>query len=62
MIPLLLAFGLDEFSVTPNAILRTRRAIAGWSMEQARELTEKVMSCATVQEVRACLKHENCLK
>lgn len=62
MIPLLLAFGLDEFSVDPNAILRTRRAIAGWSMGQAAELTEKVMSCATVQEVYACLKEENCFK
>ncbi len=62
MIPLLLAFGLDEFSVDPNAILRTRRAIAGWSMEQVAELTEKVMSCATVQEVYACLKEENCFK
>ena len=58
----MLAFGLDEFSVDPNAILRTRKAIAGWSMGQAEALTEKVMSCATVQEVYACMKEENCFK
>ena len=56
MIPLLLAFGLDEFSVAPNAILRTRRAVAGWSMEQAKNLAREVMACATVQEIRARLK------
>ena len=55
MIPLLLDFGLDEFSVIPNAILSTRKAIAGWSMERAKELTDRVMACTTLQEVYACL-------
>lgn len=62
MIPLLLAFGLDGFSVSPNSILRTRKTIAGWSVEKAGELTERVMACATVQEVRACLNELDCLK
>ena len=62
MIPLLLAFGLDGFSVSPNSILRTRKAIAGWSMERATELTDRVMACATAQEVRACLNDADCLK
>ena len=56
MIPLLLAFGLEEFSVTPSAILRTRKAISGWSLEEARALTERVMACGTAEEVLACLK------
>ena len=57
MIPLLLAFGLDEFSVAPNAILRIRKAIAGWSMERAVDLADRVMACSTVEEIRTCLKN-----
>lgn len=30
MIPLLLSFGLDEFSVSASAVLATRKTIAGW--------------------------------
>ncbi len=31
MIPLLLAFGLDEFSVTVSRVLEVRKEIASWS-------------------------------
>ena len=53
MIPLLLSFGLDEFSVTPAAILQTRKSIAGWSRAEADELTERVMACGTLEEILA---------
>lgn len=55
MIPLLLHFGLDEFSVSPSAVLDTRKCIAGWTADSAAALTEQVMACATLEEVLACL-------
>jgi len=54
MIPLLLDFGLDEFSVSSSAVLETRKVIAGWSTEAAHALTERVMACTTLEEVLAC--------
>ena len=53
--PLLLAFGLDEFSVSPSAVLRSRKVIAQWSGEEAEKLKDRVMNCGTVEEVMACL-------
>ncbi|MGN0317491.1 MAG: phosphoenolpyruvate--protein phosphotransferase [Lachnospira sp.] len=51
MIPLLLAFGLDEFSVSPSRILETRKNIASWTMKEAEEVTGNVMGYGTVKEV-----------
>jgi len=56
MILLLLAWGLDEFSVSPSAILQTRKTIAQWSSQAAQALRDRVMACATVEEVLACLE------
>ena len=43
LIPVLLSFGLNEFSVSAPSILRTRKIISEWSKEEADALTEKVM-------------------
>lgn len=51
MIPLLIAFGLDEFSVTPSNILETRKIISTWSMKDAKEVEEVVMNLWTDKEV-----------
>jgi phosphotransferase system enzyme I (PtsI) len=51
MIPLLLAFGLDEFSVTSSKILETRKNIAMWTIEEAQEVSNKVMNMYTEKEV-----------
>ena len=56
MIPLLLAFGLDEFSVSPSALLSARKAIAGWKDEDAKLLCDEVMSLTTADEVLSNLK------
>ncbi|MEE6147146.1 phosphoenolpyruvate--protein phosphotransferase [Olsenella sp. YH-ols2223] len=56
LIPVLLSFGLTEFSVSAPSILRTRRTISEWTMEEADALTEKVMSLETSAEVRAALQ------
>ncbi len=51
MIPLLLGFGLDEFSVSASAILRTRKVIADWSIADAKNLADRVMEQSTEAEV-----------
>ncbi len=56
LIPVLLSFGLTEFSVSAPSILRTRRTISEWTMEEADALTEKVMGLETSAEVRAALQ------
>lgn len=51
LIPLLLAFGLDEFSVSATSVLRTRKNISENDSAQCRELADKVMQCTTEEEV-----------
>ena len=51
MIPLLLNFGLDEFSVTVSRALETRKEIASWSSKEVKEITENVMNYSEEKEV-----------
>lgn len=51
MIPLLLAFGLNEFSVSPSAILRARKMITEYSTEELQAVADQAMSFATTAEV-----------
>lgn len=51
MIPLLLAFGLNEFSMSASAILRARKLITGYSTEELQAVADKAMSFATTKEV-----------
>ncbi len=55
LIPLLLSFGLNEFSVTPPAILQTRKIISEWTKKDADKLAEKVMGLTTAAEVKNAL-------
>lgn len=55
LIPLLLAFGLDEFSVSATSVLRTRKTISECEIKECRELADRVMKCVTEEEVLAQL-------
>ena len=55
LIPLLIAFGLDEYSVSPTSVLATRRTISLWSVDEAKALAEKVMLLETKKEVKEML-------
>lgn len=55
LIPLLLAFGLDEFSVSATSVLKTRKTISDCDVEECKALAEKVMQCVTEEEVLALL-------
>ena len=56
MIPLLISFGLTEFSVNPVLVLTARCIISKWSKKEADELTNKVMSLTTEAEIVTALK------
>lgn len=56
MLPLLLSFGLDEFSVGASAILPTRKLLSKWSAEEAGRLTAEVMELSSADGIRAYLK------
>ncbi len=56
LIPVLISFGLSEFSVSAPSILRTRRIISEWTKAEADALTEKVMKLKTATEVKAMLQ------
>ena len=51
LIPLLLAFGLDEFSVSATSVLKTRKNISENDIAQCKALADKVMECTTEEEV-----------
>lgn len=55
-IPLLIAFGLHEFSVTPAAVLPTRKTVSLWSKTDADALAERVLTLNSAEEVAAALE------
>ena len=56
MTPLLLAFGLQEFSVTPPAVTRIRAQIAQWSGEEAALAAQEAMKMETAEDVKQYLE------
>ena len=56
MIPLLLAFGLNEFSMSASSILKARKMITGYDTRTLRKVAEKAMSFATAAEVERYMK------
>ena len=56
LIPLLLSFGLDEFSVSATSVLKTRKTIAGSDINECNKLADLVMECVTESEVVEKLK------
>ena len=56
MIPLLISFGLTEFSVNPVLVLTARCIISKWTKKEADDLAGKVMSLETEAEIQKLLK------
>ncbi len=55
-IPILLGFGLDEFSMNSPAIPRAKQTIRQWDTRAACELAEQAVRCATPKEVEALVR------
>ena len=58
MIPLLIAVGLDEFSVSAAVTLKTRRAISKWSKAHAKKVAGNVLKMKSEKEIVNYLKQE----
>jgi phosphotransferase system enzyme I (PtsI) len=56
MIPLLMSFGLTEYSVNPVLVLTARCIISKWTKEEADALATKVLSLSTEKEIVETLK------
>ena len=56
LIPLLVSFGLEEYSVSATSVLATRGILSKWSKKEADELAEKALSLSTEAEVAELLK------
>ena len=56
MIPLLISFGLTEFSVSAPSVLKVRKNISKWTKAEADEIAGKVMAMTTEAEVKAAAK------
>ncbi len=56
MIPLLMSFGLTEFSVSAVSVLKVRKNIAKWTKAEADEVAAKVMTMTTEKEITDYLK------
>lgn len=51
LIPLLISFGLTEFSVSAPSVLRVRKSISKWTKAEADRVAQKAMSLMTEKEV-----------
>ena len=54
--PLLISWGMEEFSVSAPSVLKTRKAISEWTKADADALEAKVMQLDTAEEVKAALE------
>ena len=56
LIPLLMTWGLDEFSVSTSAVLATRAQIHRWHAAQAAQVAQEAMGLSTAAGVEGYLK------
>jgi phosphoenolpyruvate-protein phosphotransferase (PTS system enzyme I) len=61
--PLLLGFGLDEFSVVPFILPEIKKIIRSLNYKDAKQLAKKVLSLSTTAQIKECLNafmHKEC--
>lgn len=56
LIPLLIAYGLDEFSVNPSSLPSVKRTLSLWTKNDAKSLAEKIAALETESEIREALE------
>ena len=56
--PLLISFGLKEYSVSPVSVLKTRKNIGSWTKEEADRVAEKVLEMETAEEIEKFLREQ----
>lgn len=58
--PVLLGFGLDEFSMSPSSILKVRKCITNFEYTKAKEVSDHILKLGTAEEIENYIK-ENIL-
>lgn len=56
MIPLLLAFGLNEFSMSASAMLKARKLITGYSTEELKAVADTAMGFVTAAQIEQYMR------
>jgi len=56
MIPILLGFGLDEFSMSPISILPARKLIRSLSYEEMKQFSNEVLNMGSAEEIEAFIE------
>ena len=56
LVPVLLAWGLDEFSMSASSILKSRRTVSLCDSKNLRTKADKVLEMETESEIREYLK------
>lgn len=56
MIPLLVAFGLNEFSMSASAVLKARKMITECDSRKLQEMADKAMSFVTTSEIESFMR------
>ena len=56
LVPLWIAFGLGEYSVSATSVLATRKQLSLWTKAEAQELADKVMQLRTATEIHEALQ------
>ncbi|MBS6517699.1 MAG: phosphoenolpyruvate--protein phosphotransferase [Clostridium sp.] len=56
MIPLLVAFGLNEFSMSASAVLKARKMITECDSRELQEMADKAMSLTTAGEIESFMR------
>ena len=55
-VPLLIGLGLDEFSMNPNSILKTRKRIGELDRKECEKLAKEILIMTSAEEVEKRLK------
>ena len=58
--PVLLGFGLDEFSMSPSSILKVRKCITNFEYTKVKEVSDHILKLGTAREIENYIK-ENIL-
>ena len=56
LIPVLLAWGMDEFSMSASSILKSRQIISGCDSKDLKANVDKVLEMPTESEIKEYLK------
>lgn len=56
LVPVLLGFGLDEFSMSASSILRARKTVTNSNYEECKKLSEPVLSFGDSDEIKKYIK------